>query len=70
MSPHNDRDSGWFFCAGTEKRAYMDNARNFAIVQVATLLERFPELAEIVDAPEGAKFRRDDGDRFVSDDEE
>jgi hypothetical protein len=47
----------------------MDSARNFAIVQVAMLLERFPELAEILDAPQGAKFRRGDRDQFVRDDE-
>ena len=45
---------------------YMNDANNVAIVRLATLLQQFPELSEVIEAPVGEKFRRK-GDRFVPD---
>lgn len=67
MAPNNPDDSGWAFSSGTEDDEYMDNASNLAIVRLATLVERHPEVAEILDAPVGGLFKRE-GDRLVVDD--
>jgi hypothetical protein len=64
VAPHSDRDSGWCFSSGVEDDAYMDDADNMAVVSLRTLLGRFKELDDILDAPVGSVFRRE-GDRFV-----
>jgi hypothetical protein len=65
MKQSNPQDSGWFLSAGTENDDYMADSTNLVVVQVATLVEKFPGLAEILAAPEGAKFVRQ-GERFVA----
>jgi hypothetical protein len=58
MEPNNPQDSGWALCSGTETQAYMDDPKNLAIVQLATMVERDRELMKIIDAPVGSVFRR------------
>jgi hypothetical protein len=66
--PRNERDSGWMFFAGTESEEYVNDPDNLAIVQLGTLIERFPALEETLTAPVGARFRLE-GDRYVDDSE-
>ena len=66
MEPNNPNDSGWLFCAGVEDEEYMADSSNFAVVQLQTVLDQFPEIQPILTAAEGAKFSRD-GDEFVRD---
>ena len=66
MKPSNPSDSGWAFSSGTENAAYMKNASNLCLMRLQQLVDRFPELAAILDAPVGALYRRE-GDQFVED---
>jgi hypothetical protein len=66
LDPRNESDSGWCFCAGTEDDEYMGDPDNLAVVSLAVVIDRFPEIDDILEAPEGATFRRE-GDRFVPD---
>lgn len=66
MAPSHPSDSGWSFSSGTEDAEYMADAKNLAMVRLATLSERHPEIGEILSAPVGTLFRRE-GDRLVVD---
>jgi hypothetical protein len=56
--PNRPEDSGWALSSGTETQEYMDNAKNLAIVSLASMVDRDPELGKIIDAPVGSVFRR------------
>lgn len=68
LEPNNDQDSGWLFTAGVEDQDYMDDAGNFVIVPLRSLLERFPALEDTLGAPIGARYRLE-GERYVEDPE-
>ena len=58
LEPSNVGDSGWAMSSGTETQAYMDDAKNFAIVRLSAMVEKDPELGRVIDAPAGSAFRR------------
>lgn len=59
-APDRDEDSGWRFMAGDESQAYMDDADNLALVSLGALLSLDDSFVELLDAPEGAQFERDE----------
>jgi hypothetical protein len=67
LEPHNENDSGWLFSSGTESQDYMDDPKNLVIVPLQRLLASDPQIDATLDAPVGARFRRED-ERFVPDD--
>jgi hypothetical protein len=68
LAPHNPMDSGWFFLAGDEDQAYMDNTANHAVYDVNTIANYDPEIIPLLDAPIGSAFIRANG-RLVRDPE-
>lgn len=64
MAPASPDDSGWVFTAGVEGDGFMGRPDERAIVTLDWVVERFPELARVVDAPAPAAYRRA-GRRFV-----
>ncbi len=68
MEPNNPNDSGWFFSAGVEDEAYMEDPNNFVVVKLQTIIDRFPAASNIITYPEGSMFKLN-GDSFVVDDE-
>ncbi len=59
LEPNNHGDSGWAFSSGTEGDAYMEDAKNIAIVSIESMLKLDPALEAILDAPIGSAFRRE-----------
>lgn len=62
--PTGPEDSGWSFYSGTESQVYLEDPRNCILVGISTVLEKFANLAPVMDAPVGSKFRLE-GDNFV-----
>jgi hypothetical protein len=60
------KDSGWWFCHGTEDEAFMSDGSNFEIYDVNTIANIRPEIIPHLDEPIGAAFYWD-GDKFVPD---
>lgn len=59
LEPNNPGDSGWAFSAGTENDAYMEDAKNIAIVSIESVLKMDSAVEAILDAPIGSAFRRE-----------
>ncbi len=59
LEANNPSDSGWAFSAGTENDAYMDDAKNIAIISIDSILKMDPALEAILDSPIGSAFRRE-----------
>lgn len=60
----DEADSGWRFMSGQESEAYIENARNFDLVDVQVIANRDPAIIDLLNAPPGAEF-----DRLEADDE-
>lgn len=58
-APDEEQDSGWRFTAGDETREYMDDADNSRYVSLGAVLAKDDSVIPLLDAPEGADFRRD-----------
>ena len=62
----DEADSGWRFMSGQESEAYIDNARNFDLVDVNVVAKRDPAIVQLLDSPPGAEFDRlDVDDEFI-----
>ncbi|MFC0529887.1 immunity protein Imm33 domain-containing protein [Phytohabitans kaempferiae] len=59
-------DSGWLMVSGSESEQFMEDPTNFRIVHVRQLVDRFPPLKAVVDAPAGSSFHLRD-DAYVAD---
>ncbi|MCE9672089.1 DUF2185 domain-containing protein [Myxococcus stipitatus] len=64
MEPLDARDSGWAFSSGAEPEGAESDPRSYTVVTLSRLVERFPALDAILDAPVGARYRLD-GETFV-----
>jgi hypothetical protein len=58
LEPRNARDSGWAISSGTESQQYMNDANNLSVVRLSAVVDRDPDLGNIIDAPVGSAFRR------------
>lgn len=63
--PEDSDDSGWRFLAGDESDAYIDNSKNFSLVDLNLVANCDPAILAILDAPVGAEFDRGDNDEFL-----
>jgi hypothetical protein len=59
-------DSGWRIFSGDESQEYVDDPKNMAMYNAATILEKEPRLAEVLaeDAPIAFEFD-DEADEFI-----
>lgn len=65
--PEEEADSGWRFFSGDENDDYIDNARNFQLVDVNKVANLDPSIVEHLDAPPGSVFDKVDGaDEFIN----
>lgn len=58
----DEADSGWRFMSGQESEAYIENARNFDLVDVNVIANRDPAIIDLLDSPPGAEFDRLEAD--------
>ncbi|MDK2125836.1 DUF2185 domain-containing protein [Parachitinimonas caeni] len=61
--PEDDQDSGWRFFTGNEDDRYIDNPKNFSLLDVNVLANYDPSIIPLLDSPIGAAF--DKGDNGV-----
>jgi len=61
-----ERDSGWRITAGDESQAYMDDARNHALMPLRDLIGRDAGLKEIFRQPIETAFERGEDGEFVA----
>jgi hypothetical protein len=54
-------DSGWDLFCGAETEAFMADPANFRIVKVHQIVDRFPAFKDVIEAPQGSRFRLHDG---------
>lgn len=59
--PEDDQDSGWRFFAGTESDAYIDNPKNFSLLDVNVVANYDDTIVPLLDSPVGASFDKEDG---------
>lgn len=62
--------NGWFFYGYDEDQTYWDDDSNYVLYSTNKLLEHFPKLSDILDAPDGAAFFTDENGNYVPDDEQ
>ena len=65
--PTREEDSGWYFCAGNESDDYVNDAHNFELWKVGSVLMYDNALNELITAPYGTAIIRVDHDRFEID---
>lgn len=64
--PEEEADSGWRFFSGDESDDYIDNGRNFQLVDVNKIANLDPSIIAHLDAAPGSVFDRIDGtDDFI-----
>jgi hypothetical protein len=56
--PDNENDSGWRVFSGEESQEYADDASNFAMYNVSTILEIDPTIVTLLGAPWPVAFER------------
>jgi hypothetical protein len=61
-----DQDSGWRITAGDESQAYMDDAKNIALVPLRELIGRDARLEEIFRQPIETAFQRGEDGKFAA----
>ncbi|MBO5349603.1 MAG: DUF2185 domain-containing protein [Clostridia bacterium] len=66
--PSNDVDSGWCFMAGNETQEYADDASNFKIIYISSLLDIDSSIIDYVLKPIGTKMIRIGHNEFELDD--
>lgn len=63
--PEDEDDSGWRFLAGVETDKYIDNPKNFSILDVNVVANYDETIIPHLNAPVGAEFDKDEeGDEF------
>ena len=59
-------DSGWRFMEGDEEQAYVDNSANLQFVSLGLILNTDDSFLDLLSAPVGAAFaREDETDQFI-----
>lgn len=62
----DEADSGWRFFSGEEDEAYIENARNFALIDVNRIANIDQTIIPLLDSPVGSEFDKIEGsDEFV-----
>ena len=63
--PEDGEDSGWRFFAGDEDDRYIDNPKNFNVMEVNFVANCDPSIIAHLESPIGAAFdKADDGDFY------
>ncbi len=65
-APVDPADSGWYFMAGDESQAYMDEPNHHGIYDVNTIANYCPEIIPLLDTPAPCAFARDDQGKLVA----
>lgn len=63
--PEDDADSGWRFLTGTESDAYLDNTKNFSVLDVNVVANYDQSIISLLDAPIGAEFDKGEDGEFL-----
>ncbi len=63
--PEDDADSGWRFLAGNESDAYIDNTKNFSVLDVNVIANYDDGIIDLLDEPVGAEFDRGEDGMFL-----
>lgn len=63
--PQDEVDSGWRFLAGTETDAYIDNTKNFSVLDVNVVANYDEGIVALLNEPVGAEFDRDESGNFL-----
>lgn len=58
VKPDFEHDSGWRFMSGTEDQEYADNADNWAIYDVNTIVNYDPAIIPYLNEPVGTELER------------
>lgn len=66
--PEEAADSGWRFFSGAETDEFIENARNFHLVDVNKIANLDPDIIPLLNAPTGAVFDKVDGEFIDSSD--
>ncbi|KPC53897.1 DUF2185 domain-containing protein [Amantichitinum ursilacus] len=67
--PEDDQDSGWRFFAGDEDDKYIDNPKNFSLLDLNVLANYDQSIVPFIDAPVGAAFDKVEGEFYDASDE-
>lgn len=59
--PEDEADSGWRIFSAEESDDYLENARNFEVLDVRHVAKLDPTIVPLLDAAPGAVFDRVDG---------
>ncbi|PHV09870.1 hypothetical protein CSQ89_19315 [Chitinimonas sp. BJB300] len=63
--PEDADDSGWRFFAGNESDAYIDNAKNFSLLDVNVIANYDETIIPLLDSPVGSAFDKgEEGETF------
>lgn len=63
--PEDAEDSGWRFFSGDEDDRYIDNPKNFSVMEVNFVANCDPSIIPLLDSPTGAAFdKADDGEFY------
>lgn len=63
--PQDKDDSGWRFLAGIESSAYIDDTRNFSLLDVNVVANYDEAIIALLDEPVGAVFDRSEDGVFL-----
>ncbi|MFC4161516.1 DUF2185 domain-containing protein [Chitinimonas lacunae] len=67
--PEDEQDSGWRFFAGTESDTYIDNPKNFSLLDVNVVANYDESIIPLLKSPVGAAFDKEDGVFYDASDE-
>lgn len=59
--PEDAEDSGWRFFTGSESDKYIDNAKNFSLLDVNIVANCDPLIIPLLNSPVGAAFDKGEG---------
>ncbi len=62
--PEDARLSGWVFLSGEETQEYIDDPDYFEIYNVNTIANYDPDIIQLLDAPYGSEFERDENGKL------
>ncbi|WP_432720963.1 DUF2185 domain-containing protein [Jeongeupia wiesaeckerbachi] len=64
--PEDADDSGWRFLSGYESDGYIDNSKNFAVIDVNVVANYDEAIIPLLNSPVGAEFdKAEDGETFL-----
>lgn len=63
--PEDAEDSGWRFLSGVETDAYIDNTKNFSVLDINVVANYDEAIVSLLDEPVGAEFDRGEDGVFL-----